>query len=155
LSGTLLTPVFGALSDRFGRPALVASGLLGSAVMAFPFFALIREDFPPGLWIAMILANGVAASAIVATAGTLVTELFGPGLRSSGMGLAREIGSMIGAAAVPLLAVQLAHLGVGTWPMSVLLLVLSAIGGVGLLAVRGRVGRSAGRATTAVTVPAR
>ncbi|TCK21992.1 MFS transporter [Pseudonocardia endophytica] len=142
LSGTLLTPVFGALSDRFGRPALILFGLVASAAMAFPLFALIRADFPPGLWIAMILANGVAASAIVATAGTLVTELFGPGIRFSGMGLARETGNMIGAAAVPLLAVQLAYLDAGTWPMSVLLLALSAVGLLGLLAVRTRVRRT-------------
>ncbi|GAA2892981.1 MFS transporter [Pseudonocardia halophobica] len=138
LAGTVLTPVFGALSDRIGLRPVIAFGLAFSAVLAFPFFALVRGDWPPGLFIAMILANGVAATAIVAVAGTLVTELFDPGVRYSGMGLARETGNMIGAAATPLLAVQLAHLGAGTWPLSLLLVALSAIGGLGLLAVRRR-----------------
>jgi hypothetical protein len=49
------------------------------------------------------------------------------------MGLARETGNMIGAAVVPLVAVQLSYLGSGTLPLS-LLLGISILGLLGVAA---------------------
>ncbi|MBW0101228.1 MFS transporter [Pseudonocardia sp. KRD291] len=133
ISCGLLIPVFGWLSDRIGRKTVITMGLVASGALAFPFFGLVQPGWPLGLWIAMFLGNGVAASAIVAPAGPLVAELFATRYRYSGMGLARELGNMVGAAGVPLLAVQLAYAGDGTTALSVMLTCLALLGLVGVL----------------------
>ncbi|MEQ3549869.1 MFS transporter [Pseudonocardia nematodicida] len=134
LSCGLLIPAFGALSDVVGRKPVVAFGMLVSAATAFPTFMLVQPGWPLGLWLAMFLGNGVGVAAIFAPVGTLVAEIFASQHRYSGMGLARETGNMIGAAVVPVLAVQLSFMGAGTTPLSLLLLGLAALGLVGVLA---------------------
>ncbi|MFD4196838.1 MFS transporter [Amycolatopsis thermoflava] len=136
ISCGLLIPVFGWLSDLVGRRPVITFGLLASGVLAFPFFVLLQPDWPFGLWLAMFLGNGVAASAIVAPAGTLVTELFSTQYRYSGMGLAREFGNMLGAACIPLLAVQLAGVDGETTALSVMLVVLALVGLAGVAITR-------------------
>ncbi|NKQ56735.1 MHS family MFS transporter [Amycolatopsis sp. K13G38] len=136
----LLIPVFGWLSDILGRRVVITIGLVASGALAFPGFGLIQPGWPAGLWLAMFLGNGVAASAIVAPAGPLVTELFPAQYRYSGMGLAREFGNMLGAACIPLLAVRLSYSNNPATAVGLMLVVLAALGlgGVALASVRRR-----------------
>ncbi|KAA9157323.1 MHS family MFS transporter [Amycolatopsis acidicola] len=133
----LLIPVFGILSDLWGRRTVITIGMVASGALAFPNFALIRPDWPMGLWLAMFLGNGVAASAIVAPAGPLVAELFPARYRYSGMGLAREFGNMLGAACIPLLAVQLSYTSNAKAALGVMLVALAVLGLAGVV-IAGR-----------------
>ncbi|MFC4944239.1 MFS transporter [Pseudonocardia sp. GCM10023141] len=129
----VLTPSFGALSDRAGRIPVILGGLGLVAVTAFPLFALVRPGWPFGLVLAMIIGNGVAVAAMVAPVGRLITELFPATHRYSAMGLANETGIAVGGAVVPPLAVYLAYLpGAGTTALSLLLIAVAALGVAGL-----------------------
>jgi MHS family shikimate/dehydroshikimate transporter-like MFS transporter len=130
----ILCLVFGWLSDIVGRGRVIAGGLLLEVALAFPLFALVRSDWPAGLWLAMFVGNSIAVAAMTAPLGRLMAEFFAVQHRYTGMGLANEVGIAIGGAAIPPLAVYLSFLeGTGTTPLSLLLIGLAVLGLVGLV----------------------
>lgn len=133
LSCAVLTAVFGWLSDHVDRRVVMLAGLGLSVALAFPFFGLIRVDWPVGLWIGMFLGNGVAVAALFGPMGTYAAELLPGRLRYSAMGVARETGNMIGAAVVPLVAAHIAAGVSGTLGLSSLLILVAVLGAAGFL----------------------
>lgn len=110
----LVTPIVGALSDRFGRrPVLIALSLL-SAILPITAFALMaRGSFVEGLAAAVVLAavaGGVSAVGAVATA-----EQFPVEARLSGLALGATAATAIFGGLTPFLA-QLAIAGT-SWAM--------------------------------------
>jgi MHS family shikimate/dehydroshikimate transporter-like MFS transporter len=130
---TVLTAAFGALSDRVDRRVVMLGGVALSIALAFPFFGLIQPGWPEGLWLGMFLGNGVAVAALFGPMGTYAAALLPEGLRYSAMGLARETGNMLGAAVVPLVAVQLAFGSTSTVPLSMLMVLVAVLGGLGFV----------------------
>jgi MFS transporter, MHS family, shikimate and dehydroshikimate transport protein len=133
-SQVLFIPLFGWLSDIVGRRLVVGFGFVVLAAMGFPFFALIQPGWPLGLWIGMLLANGLALAAVFAPIATLLAELLPSSYRYSGLALSRETGNAIGAVVVPPVAVVLSSDGTTT-TLSLVLIALAALGILGLLAL--------------------
>jgi MFS family permease len=95
---SLLPSRLGRLSDRFGRPPLMALGLLGSGLVS-----LLMPDLPHlgwliGLWVVEAVGEATAAPATEA----LVADLTGRELRGRGYGLYTLVAGL-GATAGPLL----------------------------------------------------
>jgi MFS family permease len=130
----LFIPLFGRLSDIMGRRLVVGFGFVVLAATGFPFFALIQPGWPLGLWIGLLLANGLALAAVFAPIATLLAELLPSSYRYSGLALSRETGNAIGAAVIPPMAVVLSSDG-ATTTLSVVLIALAALGMLGLLAL--------------------
>lgn len=97
-------PLFGYLSDRFGRRPVYLLGAIGTAVFAFPFFWLINTGSGPLIYVALLIALPVLHAAMYAPQAALMAELFPTRIRYSGISLASQIASILAGALSPLLA---------------------------------------------------
>ncbi|MBT9432897.1 MFS transporter [Candidatus Sodalis endolongispinus] len=118
------TPLFGALSDKFGRKAIYMFGAVFSALFAFPFFWLVNTGTTWGVIVAMTL--GVAA--MLGTQGAFFSEVFPSKVRFSGLALGREISAAASCGIAPLAAVLLSGMAGGAlWPVAWLAVAMSVI----------------------------
>jgi MFS transporter, MHS family, shikimate and dehydroshikimate transport protein len=101
-------PLFGALSDRIGRRAVVIGGVVSLAVFVFPFFALINTRIPGLILVALCIGRALIYPAMAGPQPVLYSELFGTLRRYSGVGLAFNLGTMFGAIAPVILTGVLA-----------------------------------------------
>ena len=107
--GLVLIPLFGALSDKYGRKPIIAAGIAGEVVLAFPFFWLINT----GNTAAVFLAYGLMMLAFSANFGPIATflaELFGSKVRYSGLSIAYMLSGLLGSAITPAITVWLLDL---------------------------------------------
>lgn len=100
-------PLFGYLSDRFGRRPIYLFGAIGVAVFAFPFFWLINSGSGPLIYLALLIALAVVHAAMYAPQAALMSELFPTRTRYSGISLASQIASIIAGALSPIIATML------------------------------------------------
>lgn len=122
------TPMFGALSDRFGRRAIYMFGAVFSAAFAFPFFWLVNTGTTWGVITAMTLGVGVGVAAMLGTQGSFFSEVFPSKVRFSGLALGREISASLSGGIAPLAAVILSNAAGGaSWPVACLAVVMSLI----------------------------
>lgn len=129
-SMVLLIPAalwFGHLSDRIGRRPVYAFGALGIMAVAFPFFRLIHTGHPWLIVLAFVLANGVVLGALEGAQPAYMSELFPTGVRYSGLGLGREVSSVLGGGLSPVVATALLAHYRHAWPVAVYLVLLGGI----------------------------
>jgi MFS transporter, MHS family, alpha-ketoglutarate permease len=122
----VLIPIFGALSDRIGRRPILLAFALGSAIFAWPSFALVTNDF--GLivllqTIAMVLLSGFAA-----TCATVMAEQFPVEVRTTGVGFPYALSVTMFGGTAPYISTALTSWGYGqfTWIYVVVICVTSA-----------------------------
>ncbi len=96
LIGIPMCPIFGAISDRFGRRALYLGGAGFMAAFSYPFFLLLGTKSIGIIWIAFILAYNLGPTLMFAVEATFFSELFGAGARYTGLSLAFQISAIIG-----------------------------------------------------------
>ncbi|WP_198138838.1 MFS transporter [Erwinia typographi] len=122
------TPMFGALSDKFGRKAIYMFGAVFSALFAFPFFWLVNTGTVWGVIVAMTLGVGIGVAAMLGTQGAFFSEVFPSKVRFSGLALGREISAAASGGIAPLAAVLLSGMAEGaSWPVACLAVVMSVI----------------------------
>jgi MFS transporter, MHS family, shikimate and dehydroshikimate transport protein len=122
------TPMFGALSDKFGRRTIYLFGAIWSALFAFPFFWLVNTETEWGVIIAMTLGVSVGVAAMLGAQGAFFSELFTSKVRFSGLALGREIAASLAGGLAPLAAVAISGAAGGaSWPVSLLAIGLSLI----------------------------
>ncbi|QUH03049.1 MHS family MFS transporter [Saccharopolyspora erythraea] len=127
--------VFGRLAERLGPGTVCVAGSVASAVVAFPVFWMLDTRSAPLVVLAVTL--GVACLSVpYAVSGSLLTELFPPHLRYSGVSISFNLGGVV-SGFVPLAATSLMAAGGGSWAVALLLVGLSALTAVGGL-VGGR-----------------
>jgi MHS family shikimate/dehydroshikimate transporter-like MFS transporter len=118
--GLALIPVAGAISDRIGRKPLYFTGGLLVALTAFPYFWLLESGSTWLIWIAMGLAVIGSAVCMASLQATLFTEMFGVGVRYSGMSFAYQVSAMV-AGFIPAIATSfLVASGGASWPVALL-----------------------------------
>lgn len=127
---------FGALSDRVGRRPVYLGGAVALIVFAFPFFWLMNTREPALVWLALLIAIGVCHGAMIGTQPSFFSELFGAGVRYSGMSLGHELASVFAGGLSPIIAVALLAWAGSSWPVAVYLIVLGVITAVAVLAAR-------------------
>jgi metabolite-proton symporter len=113
--GLVTIPLFGHLSDRFGRKQVYGVGIVGTALFAFPYYWMLDTT------IGVLVVLAVVISLIVhdlqyGPQAALIAESFGTNLRYSGAGLGYQLASVIAGGPAPLIAAAiLAGTGSSFW----------------------------------------
>jgi metabolite-proton symporter len=101
-----LIPLFGALSDRFGRRPVYAAGAVSAAVWAFAFFPLLSTKSSTIIVLATVVALATHA-AMYGPQAAFIAELFSTKLRYSGASMGYQIAGIFGGAIAPIVSIAL------------------------------------------------
>ncbi|MCI4658103.1 MFS transporter [Cryobacterium algoricola] len=142
-ASALTIPLFGKLSDVFGRKALMITGALGGGLTSIPFlFAVQEKNF------ALVLILGVLAMSIFfqmwnATFATAYQEQFPTRLRVTGFAVSQNVGLML-AAFAPAIFTLMAPPGTSNIPIviGITTLVVTVIAAGATLFLRNGSGES-------------
>ncbi|NUR83967.1 MAG: MHS family MFS transporter [Nonomuraea sp.] len=127
----VLIPLFGALSDRFGRRPVYFAGVLGAAVWVFAFFPLLDTRSFPLIALAAVVAL-VAHAAMYGPQAAFIAELFSTRLRYSGASMGYQVAGIVGGGLAPIIALKLFDLYGTTLAVSLYVVVALAVTAVGL-----------------------
>lgn len=120
-------PVFGALSDRFGRRPVYLGGALSLAIFAIPFFQMLGTRSPAMAALAVVLGL-IGHSAMYGPQAAFFSELFGTRVRYSGASLGYQLASPLAGGLAPLIATWLlGRSGGDPAPVAAYLILMSAI----------------------------
>ena len=117
-------PLFGLASDRIGRRPVVLIGAAATVLAGFPFFWLLDQGNLGAMIVAMVVTISVAHAAVFAPLAAWFAEMFGTGVRYSGVSVGFQLGALAAGAPTPLLAAALlAGSGGAPWPVALMLVV--------------------------------
>jgi metabolite-proton symporter len=132
---TVLIPVFGSLSDRFGRRPIYLIGAIGAAIWTFVFFALLDT----GNFALIVLAAVVALvlhAAMYGPQAAFIAEMFPTAVRYTGASMGYQVAGILGGALAPIIATALLNRYESSLFVSVYVLVVLAITVVCVLLAR-------------------
>ncbi len=109
--GLFTIPIFGALSDRFGRKPIYLAGAVFSLLYAFPFFWLVGQG-PGFVALAIVLGVNLGHDTMYGPQAAYFAELFSTRVRYSGASLVYQLTSVFSGGLAPFIAtLLLARLG--------------------------------------------
>jgi metabolite-proton symporter len=116
----VMIPAWAALSDRLGRRPAYLIGALGVGVWGFAFFPLLEaKSF--GL-ISLAIAGGLFFHAMMyGPQAAFFSELFGTGVRYTGVSIGAQLAPIVGGSVAPLISVALLNAYGSTTPISLYL----------------------------------
>ncbi len=120
-------PLFGWLSDIYGRRVLYFAGTLFTVCFAFPLFWLLATKDPDTVILAVVVALSFGHGTMFALQSTYFPELFGTRVRYTGASFGFQLSAAIGGGLTPLFATSLANYMGGTAGVSLMLILLAAI----------------------------
>ena len=138
VSGAVIIPMTGMLSDRFGRVPVYRAFALYQLLLAYPTWWVLSQGNAAAS-IAMLCVALAGVWGMFATQGALLPELFGAQHRYAGVAVGREVSAVIAGGVAPLIGASIiawatAHWGgaegrVMAWiPLATYVAILSLIG---------------------------
>lgn len=123
----VVTPLFGALSDRIGRKPVYLGGAVFLAAFAFPFFALMQTRAPEWVWLALV-AGMVGHAAMYGPQAAFLSELFGTRVRYTGASLGYQLAAPLSGGLAPLVSAALLVWSNGDpWPVGIYLIGMALV----------------------------
>jgi len=130
ISMLLMIPVslvMGHVTDKIGRKPVYLVGAIAMVLVAYPYFALLGSGEFWKVIAAFILANSITIGILEGAQPAFISELLPVHLRFSGLGIGREISSVLGGGLSPMIATALlAHYRSAT-PVAIYLAVLGLV----------------------------
>lgn len=135
--GLISVPLFGHLSDLFGRRLVYGIGIVATAAFAFPYFKLL-DTGTSGLVLLAIVVSLIFHDLQYGPQAALIAESFGTDVRYSGAGLGYQFASVVAGGPAPLIAAAiLSSTGTSNW-ISVYIIGCCVVAFVALLAMPKR-----------------
>jgi MFS family permease len=104
-------PLFGALSDRIGRPRTYAIGSLLLALCAFPGFMAFQIGDTVTIYATMIVAFGIVFAMCYGPEAALFSDLFDTGVRYTGISFVYQVSGIFASGITPMVATWLFEVG--------------------------------------------
>jgi MFS transporter, MHS family, shikimate and dehydroshikimate transport protein len=101
--GMVVTPLYGALSDKIGRKPVYGAGVVVVAVLAFPSFWAIQTGNPVWIWLGIVIPFGIGYFAIYAPLASFWAELFDTRYRYTGVGSVYQFSGIYASGLTPLI----------------------------------------------------
>ena len=102
----IISPLFGALSDRIGRRPVYLGGAIFLAAMIFPYFYMLNMKTTSVLWFALVIGYAFGSTLMLSVQSVYFTELFGVRVRYSALSIVYQVSSILGGF-TPLIATYL------------------------------------------------
>ena len=104
--------LFGVLADRIGKALVMLIGIVLWMLVAYPAFAGIQAGAAAGAWVtvtALITLLAVLTAMIMAPLPAFIAERFAGQNRTTGFGLAQQIGNILFGGFLPLISLSLVN----------------------------------------------
>ncbi|WP_125106605.1 MFS transporter [Gulosibacter massiliensis] len=122
--------ICGRLVERFGAGKMTIVGSVVTALAAFPVFALVNTGDPVLITLAICLGT-MSIDIVYAGTGTLLSEMFRPELRYTGVSVSFQFAGAVGGFMPMIATALLAASGQQYWVAAALLVAICAITAVG------------------------
>ena len=130
VSMLLMIPVslaMGHVTDKIGRKPVYLAGAMAMVLVAYPYFVLLGSGVLWKVIAALILANSITLGILEGAQPAFISELLPVPLRFSGLGIGREISSVLGGGLSPMIATALLAHYRSTTPVAIYLVALGLI----------------------------
>jgi MFS family permease len=135
----LTIPIFGSLSDRFGRRVIYGAGVLCALPLAFVFFPLLDTGSPVAIGFAIAAALIVHAM-MYGPQAAFIAEQFPTRVRYAGSSLAYTLAGIVGGGIAPVVFATLQKSFGSTHALSIYLAAALLVTGIVLMIARERAG---------------
>jgi MHS family shikimate/dehydroshikimate transporter-like MFS transporter len=134
---------FGMLADRVGRKPVLLAGAIVGIVFPVPMFLLLDTRSSWLIGLVFVLGICLVQGMTSGPGGAILSETFPTKIRWSGIAISREIPAAVVGGTIPLVATALVAWAGGTpWLVAGYLMVLSAIGLLGVIVLPETLGRT-------------
>jgi metabolite-proton symporter len=130
--GLISIPVFGILSDRFGRKLVYGIGIVATALYAFPYFGLLNTRDSLLMGVAVVVSL-IFHDVQYGPQAALIAESFDADIRYTGAGMGYQLASVIAGGPAPLIAAALLQETGGSTAISIYIIICAAVAMVALL----------------------
>ena len=132
----ILFPSFAMAGDRLGIKGVALTGALMTGICAFPFFWLVNLGTPLSITGGMCLGL-IGIAALFSVLPPLLSSLFDPRLRYSGMSLCYGFAAGVVGGISPLLSDALYVWAKAAWPIALLVMLASLVSALSILLSSG------------------
>ena len=126
-------PIYGALSDRFGRKRIYLFGAIFAGLFAFPSFWLVATGGTALTMLAIVVAMVVGWSAMYAPQASLFAELFETRVRYSGASIGAQVATIFAGGLMQVFAVGLLQMTNSYWPVALIIVGMSIVTSVSVV----------------------